>query len=114
MSYQEYLRASQSQKPSCWGNERSFDPSDAECSGCRFRHSCAASIERENRGYSGSSSSTIRVNRSRDDGVAGKYEAAQVEQHEKPIERFLKDSAAGALRGMFYEMYSFWRNYRFK
>jgi len=46
--------------------------------------------------------------------VAGKHEAGQVEANERPIERFLKDSASGALRGMFYEMYSFWRSYRFK
>ena len=117
MSYQEYMRSSQSQKPSCWGNERSFDPSDSECSGCRFRHSCAAAIERDSRGERSSSTSSgtgIRVSRGRDDGVVGKYEGGQVEEHEKPIERFLKDAAAGALRGTFYEMYSFWRSYRIK
>jgi len=120
LSYAEYLRSTAAQKPNCWGNERSFDPSDSECSGCRFRHSCAASIERESRAERGSSSSgsgtSIRVTGSgrRDDGVVGRYEGGQVEEHEKPIERFLKDAAAGALRGTFWEMYSFWRSYRIK
>ena len=116
MSYRDYMNADQSQKPSCWGNERSYDARDQECGGCRFKHSCAASIERENRSDRGSSISPSpqRFSRSREDGVAGKYEAGQVEPNERPIERFLKDTAAGAIRGCFYEAYSFWRVYRFK
>lgn len=118
MSYADYLRSTQAQKPNCWGNERTFDPSDSECSGCRFRHSCAASIEREERSERGTTTSSavpVRVTHNRrDDGVAGRYEGGQVEANEKPIERFLKDAAAGALRGTFYEMYNFWRNYRIK
>lgn len=115
MSYAEYIRSTQAQKPNCWGNERTFDPSDSECSGCRFRHSCAANIERQDRTERGGSTVPVRTSGRRDDGgVVGKYEGGQVEAHEKPIERFLKDAAAGALRGAFFEMYNFWRNYRIK
>jgi len=114
LSYAEYLRSTAAQKPNCWGNERTFDPNDDECSGCRFRHSCAAAIERGNHVERGSSVPTRVSSRKDDGGVVGKYEGGQVEAHEKPVERFLKDAAAGALRGMFYEMYSFWRSYRIK
>jgi hypothetical protein len=37
-----------------------------------------------------------------------------VGEHEKPVERFAKDALGGGLRGMFYEMWQFWRHYRIR
>ena len=40
--------------------------------------------------------------------------SGEVESNEQPWERFLKDALGGALRGMFKEMYEFWRRYRIR
>ena len=49
-----------------------------------------------------------------DDDVAGNYEPAQVEENEKPLERLMKDAAVGGLRGIFYECFQFFKNFRIR
>lgn len=64
-----------------------------------------------------SSSRTYYRPRYRDDGdddVRSDYQSGVVGPDERPIERFAKDATAGALRGMFYEMYQFWKRFRFR
>jgi hypothetical protein len=46
--------------------------------------------------------------------VASSWDSGVVGEHESPVDRFFKDAAAGALRGMFYEMYSFWKRFRIR
>jgi hypothetical protein len=118
MSYAD--RVSSAQKPVCFGNANTFDPHDEECETCRFQHSCRADINRGRRSDSVSYSEPRRWDRSRsrryrdddDHDVEAEYESGIVGEHERPIERFLKDGAAGGLRGMFYEFYQFWKKYR--
>jgi len=120
LSYADHIRTASSERPTCWGNARSYDINDPECAGCGNRHSCRAKIDREEendggRVYvrSGPSGNTYR----RKDPIeadAGVHESGLVGPNEKPIERFAKDAAAGALRGMFYEMWQFWRRFRIR
>lgn len=115
MAYADHVRSAS--RPSCWGNTRSYDPNDVECAECRFRHSCSAEIDRGGRVHVHTSSgSGYRTNyrRSADEGEVGVNQPAVVEQGEKPVERFAKDALAGGLRGMFYEMWQFWRHYRIR
>jgi hypothetical protein len=100
-------------RPTCWGNPKTYDPNDMECNECRFRHSCRAQIHKGGGSVSHRSSAT-RYRRSNDDDVRGTSESGLVGADERPIERFAKDAVAGALRGMFYEMYEFWRRFRFR
>ena len=127
MSYADNARSSSS-RPTCWGNERSYDPNDVECTDCRFRHSCSAEVNRGGRipvrnisdfsrpiypGTGPSRTSYQPKNRS-DDVEAGTNLPCVIEPEEKPIERFTKDAIGGGLRGMFYEMWQFWRHYRIR
>lgn len=119
MSYADHVGTTS--RPSCWGDERAFDPDgDEECAGCRFQHSCRAEIDR---GYRGRTSrpfnrsvpipgSNYRRSTRDDDDVASDYEGGIVGEHETAAQRFIKDGAAGAMRGMFYEFYRFWKRYR--
>lgn len=50
----------------------------------------------------------------RNDDLAASYDNSFVGEHETPLERFVKDATAGALRGLFREMYEFWRRYRIR
>lgn len=121
MSYSDNIRSVS--RPSCWGNSRSYDPNDIECSECRFKHSC--SVEVANTGGSrvhvhtspSYSSNNYRPARSTvpDAGCdAGTNKPAMIEPEETPVERFAKDALGGGLRGMFYEMWQFWRHYRIR
>jgi hypothetical protein len=49
-----------------------------------------------------------------DDGLSSSYDSGIVEDGERAIERFAKDCAGGALRGLFYEAWQFFRNFRFR
>lgn len=121
MSYADTIR-SNSERPTCWGNARSYDYNDPECGGCKFKHSCKAKIDREeeNEGsrvhvnYSSPNSQRTHTRRPSDMGEAGTHESGMVGPNEKPVERFFKDATGGALRGMFYEMWQFWRNFRIR
>jgi hypothetical protein len=122
MGYADHLRStSVPQRPNCWGYERSYDPNDVECGECRFRHSCRAEVERNSGSYSvpvrpspAPATGNSYRRREREDVDAGNYEPATMQQQEKPYERFAKDAVGGALRGMFYEMWQFWKNYRIR
>jgi hypothetical protein len=116
VSYSDHLRNSTNQRPACWGNERSFDPHDVECNECRFRQSCRAQIDR---------GASVPINRPSYSNYANRYvkdtdadvstfQSGAVGPDEKPVERFFKDATGGALRGMFYEMWQFWKNYRIR
>ena len=94
---------------------------DEECRGCRWQHTCRTEVDRKEstsrvydspvrRNYRGS----YRSRYNQDEDVASVHESGVIEEGEKPIERFAKDAAAGALRGMFYEMWQFMRNFRFR
>ena len=50
--------------------------------------------------------------RDEDSDVRADFDDEIVPEGERPVERFVKDAAGGAMRGMFYEMYMFWKRYR--
>lgn len=123
-SYAEYLKQ---QRPPCWGRATAYDPNDEECRGCRYEHSCRSKIQTEDRSYAGSSfprtNVPIRTNKEeRDTDIAAPVEykanfiekanAEVVPEGQSPAERFIKDGATGALRGLFGEFYSFFKRYR--
>lgn len=114
MGYADHIRAS-AQRPNCWGNSRSYSPHDIECAECTFRNSCRAQIDREGEGgmrVPVRTSNAPYYRRRDNDADDASYEAGQVGQGERAIERFAKDAVAGALRGMFHEMWQFWKNFR--
>lgn len=116
MAYADHVRSAT--RPSCWGNDRSYDPNDVECAECRYRHSCSAEIDRGGRVHVNTGPSYGTNYRPRPtspgDGEVGVNRPAVIEPNEKPIERFAKDALGGGLRGMFYEMWQFWRHYRIR
>lgn len=105
------------EKPPCWGEETAFDPDgDAECNGCAFQHSCRSQIIQSNdrpRVYRPRPVHRKPQFRKHDDSdMEGEHESGIVEENESALHRFVKDGAAGAARGMFYEFYQFWKRYR--
>lgn len=103
--------------PHCWGTS-AYDPYDHECRSCLSRESCGRERNRTTR-PSYSSGYSVPVNtgyrssyRREDSGVEVERNGPVVFEGESAITRFFKDSAGGACRGMFYEMYKFWRDYR--
>jgi len=120
LAYGDHIRTSSDEKPTCWGNANTYDPNDFECQGCRWQHSCRSAADRGDRPVSirptiASGNSFRRsYRRNEDDGVSANYETGIVEDGERPVERFAKDCAAGALRGLFYEAWQFFRNFRFR
>lgn len=108
MGYADHVNATS--RPTCWGNERSYNPHDTECAECRFKHSCRSKIDR------GSSSVSVRrtTRHHDDDADMAEYSSGMVGDHEKPIERFAKDCVAGGLRGVFHEAWQFWKRYRIR
>ena len=127
MSYVDNARSIS--RPACWGNERSYDPNDVECSDCRFRHSCSVEVNnaggraRARANYPGPVHPSPAYGKTSyrskspiisDDVEAGTGQPCVIEPEEKPIERFTKDAIGGGLRGMFYEMWQFWRHYRIR
>jgi hypothetical protein len=105
-------------RPSCWGNARSYDQNDVECSDCRYRHSCSVEVNRGggvriNPSYR-TSYQPRNTTANRDGGEEGVNQPAVIGPEEKPVERFAKDAVGGGLRGMFYEMWQFWRHYRIR
>lgn len=121
MPYQDHIRNSVDDKPTCWGHPNTYDQNDFECQGCRWQHSCRAAVGREGRPvvintsrptYRSGMSNNNR-NRCDDGGMSASYESGVVSEGERPIERFAKDCASGALRGLFYEAWQFFRNFRF-
>jgi len=118
LGYSDHFGSSNPDRPPCWGNPRSYDPNEDECGGCRYQHSCRAQVDREGgtrvqRPTAVNTSRRYRRGRD-DDDDRGTHEAGIIEEGERPIERFAKDAAAGALRGMFYEMWQFFKNFRFR
>lgn len=117
MGYMDNLRGSR--KPNCWGSESAYDENDQECSGCRYQHSCRDEVEDDN-------SEDSRVGRARHrneppqqysrgrGGVEVRRKGIEFSENETGVERFFKDAAAGGFRGVFYEMYEFWRHYRIR
>lgn len=102
-------------KPGCWGT-RAFNPSDVECESCRYQHSCRQnqdeyrvpiSVNRPSSSYSPSPSRDDRE-------MESSWKPGLVKEGERPVDRFFKDALSGALRGGFYEMYSFWKHYRIR
>lgn len=62
-----------------------------------------------------SPSRSYNSNRSYDrDDLSSEHDPNLVGEHETPLERFMKDAVSGALRGLFREMYEFWRRYRIR
>jgi len=116
MSYADHIGANPSQRPTCWGNAKSYEPNDVECSECRYRHSCRAEIDRSGtvRSVPVTSGRDYGTYRRRTPDDAGAHNAGIVGEHERPIERFAKDAVGGMLRGMFHEMWQFWVNYRIR
>lgn len=117
MAYGDHIRASEDEKPTCWGKTNTYDPNDFECQGCKWQHTCRAYATRGDGPVSirpTIASNNYRRNRRDDEGMSANYETGIVEDGEKPIERFAKDCTAGALRGLFYEAYQFFRNFRFR
>ena len=114
MSYTDHVRSSS--RPSCWGEERNYDPNDFECADCRWRTSCSASCG----GTYNPSRTRTQYNKAQyrsetsNMGEAGTSKPAVIGEDERPIERFAKDAVGGGLRGMFYEMWQFWRHYRIR
>ena len=120
MSYADHVRTTQ--RPQCWGNEHNYDPDgDEECAGCRFQHSCRAEINREGSpavtgyrpAYRRPQQAQAPARRHDEDSdVRSNFDEDIVPEGERPLERFVKDAAGGAMRGMFFEMYQFWKRYR--
>jgi len=120
MPYHDHINSSVDDKPTCWGHPNTFDPNDLECQGCRWQHSCRAAVSRDGRPNVINTSRTYRSapsnstrNRYDDGSMSSNYESGIVSEGERPIERFAKDCASGALRGLFYEAWQFFRNFRF-
>lgn len=117
-------------KPGCWGDERSCDPDhDPECASCRFQHSCRDEVDRSSRvppinryrpnyrptSFRSDYRDERRSYKSPDDRpLASSHESGMVGEHETAFQRFVKDSAAGGLRGAFYEAYQFFTKFRFR
>ena len=117
MGYADHVRSSV--KPLCWGEGGSYDPNDSECSECRFHHSCELEINRGGHRVRVNTEPSYRRTeyRSRnavDMGEGGTQQSGIIEEGETPIHRFAKDAIGGGLRGMFYEMWQFWRHYRIR
>lgn len=119
MSYTDHVRSSS--RPSCWGEEHNYDPNDPECSDCRWRTSCSAACDgAHSRPRTRTQYNRTQYNRTQsrpetsDMGEAGTGKPGIIEADERPIERFAKDAVGGGLRGMFYEMWQFWRHYRIR
>lgn len=122
MAYGDHVhtRTSVDEKPTCWGNPNTYDPNDFECQGCKYQHSCRSAADRGERPtvirptISNNNYQRRSYRRNDDDGCSANYESGIMEEGEKPIERFAKDCTAGALRGLFYEAWQFFRNFRFR
>lgn len=119
MAYADHVRSSV--KPNCWGNSSSYDPHDRECADCRYHHSCNVEINRDRRGAQVSvgtrydnARTAYRPSNGTDMGEGSTNKPAIIEVGESPVERFAKDAVGGGLRGMFYEMWQFWRHYRIR
>ena len=120
MGYADRVR--ESSKPNCWGNPNAYDPADAECQGCAYKHSCRNEADRSN------DIRSSHINVRRRTHSRPRYERYGEEEERDPItvspndtvtstkeravDRFFKDATGGAMRGMFYEMYKFWTKYR--
>jgi hypothetical protein len=123
VSYDDHISSNDDNRPSCWGNPHTFSLDDHECQGCRYQHSCRMEVVDSRRPFSPRPTVIGRTNtagrRSRrygedaDDGLRSNCESGIVGEGERAIERFAKDCASGALRGLFYEAWQFFRNYRF-
>ena len=116
MSYTDHVHSSS--KPSCWGKGHHYDPDDLECTECRWCVSCGASC---GNGLGVRTRTEPRYNNrtqyrpeKSDTGEAGIHRPAVIGSDEAPITRFAKDAVGGGLRGMFYEMWQFWRHYRIR
>lgn len=123
MAYQDHIRSSSGQRPHCWGNSSTFSEEDFECQGCMYQHSCRAEVTNGGRRSvhirpsvvnRGTTSRRYRRHYDDDDGLSSSYDSGIVEDDERAIERFAKDCAGGALRGLFYEAWQFFRNFRFR
>ena len=116
MGYADHVRSTP--RPSCWGNTLSYDASDPECADCRFHHSCSTDVSRKEGRVHVTEPRYRRTNyKSQNDtdyAESGVNKPAVVEPKERPVERFAKDAVGGGLRGMFYEMWQFWRHYRIR
>ena len=125
-TYADYLKH---QRPSCWGISSRYDSDDEECRGCRFERSCRAKIDDGERTYRPVQSPVRPIpirsaepvaRRDNEVGAPMDYKGNFIAQRnaeiipegQSPTERFIKDGATGALRGMFGEFYNFFRHYR--
>ena len=120
MGYEDHLRNVQPTKPACWGQESCYNPNDTECVECRFKHSCAAAVERSTGHtqsipvYTAQPIRPVSPPVYNAEPLSTRIEAGYVSPQESATSRFFKDALTGALRGMFYEMYCFWKNFRIK
>lgn len=122
MSYVDNVRASS--KPSCWGKANTYDQNDPECQACRYFRTCTNEIDGRESVRMNPTYRTTRTQRSyettyrpRDSGRGGEegvHQPAVIEPDERPVERFAKDALSGGLRGMFYEMWQFWKHFRIR
>jgi hypothetical protein len=110
-----YADRTHTARPTCWGNENTYDRNDFECAECRFRHSCSAEVDKGARVPVNTAFRTnYRPQNQSNEGEAGVNRPAVIDEGERPVERFAKDALGGGLRGMFYEMWQFWKHYRIR
>ena len=118
-----YAERIQVERPACWGSVQAYDSKDDECESCRYQHTCRAEVQRQDghsfvptrRVVTSTSNTPYRSGYRRDEEVEKvDWEPGRAVEGENMIARFFKDAAAGSLRGGFFEMYRFWRVFRFK
>ena len=122
------------ERPNCWGAATAYDPKDDECESCRYQHTCRAEVQRTGGSpYSipsqpssayaaprrtvatspySSQRPTYQTSRMNFEEV--EWAPGPIDENDKPLTRFFKDSAAGGVRGTFFEAYRFWKVFRLK
>jgi len=120
MSYAERV----SSQPRCYGDEREYDPGDDTCDDCQWQDSCRDEVRRK-KGLYGirptvSYSPPYRSpyvgprTETRSEPETPSWSPGPMSEKDDPLKRFLKDGIAGALRGLFFEFYRFWKTHRLR
>jgi hypothetical protein len=120
MGYEDNLKEDSPDRPLCWGSSKNYDLNDTECDDCREKYSCKREIDRALKTTNHQPSYRIPVTnyqtsqrqKFESPPLSENRESGIIRKGESVIIRFIKDAITGALRGMFYEMYSFFSNFR--